>query len=110
MVAVVRWFISTLYGSFHERCKSGTEKKPFNPVLGEQFICTWPAMERILTDGETDLFSLPKTNMVCEQVSHHPPVGAFYIENEKKNIFLNGHCMLKSFNLIYCCKCLLHIS
>ncbi|ORZ30340.1 hypothetical protein BCR44DRAFT_95178 [Catenaria anguillulae PL171] len=87
MVAVARWFISTLYGSFHSRCKTGTEKKPFNPVLGEQFYCWWPA---------DDKEGVPETRMVCEQVSHHPPVGAFAIENDKKNIFLNGHCGQKT--------------
>ncbi len=41
MVCTVRWFVSTLYGSFHERCATGSEKKPFNPILGEQLFCEW---------------------------------------------------------------------
>jgi hypothetical protein len=39
----------------------GSEKKPLNPILGEQFIGKWVGEE-----GETILQS--------EQVSHHPPV------------------------------------
>ena len=34
--------------------------------------------------------------MVCEQVSHHPPISAFYIENVKKGIYCNGHNGQKS--------------
>lgn len=41
MLSVVRWFVSSLYGSYHERCANGTEKKPYNPVLGEQFLMDW---------------------------------------------------------------------
>lgn len=41
MVAVTRWFISTLYGSYYERCSEGSEKKPYNPILGEEFFCCW---------------------------------------------------------------------
>jgi hypothetical protein len=35
-VAVFRWYISTLYGSFASRKdKDKIEKKPFNPILGK---------------------------------------------------------------------------
>ena len=37
--------------------------KPFNPLLGETF--------EFVQDG--------KYKLICEQVSHHPPVSAFYI-------------------------------
>ena len=44
MIAIVRWFVSSLYGSFVGRTvkSGGFERKPYNPILGEQFICTWP--------------------------------------------------------------------
>ncbi|KAJ3330480.1 Oxysterol binding protein [Kappamyces sp. JEL0680] len=41
MLACTRWFLSTLYGSFRSRCENTSEKKPFNPVLGELFKATW---------------------------------------------------------------------
>ncbi len=41
MLAVARWFLSTLYGSFRSRCENQMEKKPFNPILGETFNCSW---------------------------------------------------------------------
>lgn len=74
--AAVKWFISSLNGSFSSRVPKGEwEKKPFNPILGEQFKCSWDNGTRI----------------VCEQVSHHPPVSAFYIENKEAGVIVNGH-------------------
>lgn len=64
---VIKWFITALNGSFASRIPAGEwEKKPFNPILGEQFFCSWE-------NG---------TRAICEQVSHHPPVSAFIIENK----------------------------
>lgn len=83
-VAVARWFLSSLYGSFRSRCKDTFEKKPYNPILGERFICS------IEEDGGD------KINFCCEQVSHHPPISAFYIESPSQGIFVNGHCGQKS--------------
>jgi hypothetical protein len=41
--------------------------KPFNPLLGETFEMVKPGQYRL----------------IAEQVSHHPPVSAFFIEGEK---------------------------
>ncbi|KAI8075419.1 uncharacterized protein B0P05DRAFT_547428 [Gilbertella persicaria] len=74
--AAMKWFISSLNGSFSSRVPKGEwEKKPFNPILGEQFLCEWD----------------DKTRIVCEQVSHHPPVSGFHIENKEAGVVLNGH-------------------
>ncbi|KAI8329109.1 hypothetical protein BC941DRAFT_443467 [Chlamydoabsidia padenii] len=74
--AAVKWFISSLNGSFSSRVPKGEwEKKPFNPILGEQFYCNWD-------DG---------TRIICEQVSHHPPVSGFYITNDKAGVSVMGH-------------------
>ncbi len=45
----------------------GTTKKPFNPLLGETFDYYDP---------------ITKFKLVVEQVSHHPPISAFYGEHE----------------------------
>ncbi|ORY93867.1 hypothetical protein BCR43DRAFT_443517 [Syncephalastrum racemosum] len=80
MVAVTRWFMSTLWGSYASRCTNGlTEKKPYNPILGEQFHC-----------------KLGDVECVCEQVCHHPPISAFYLESKATGVSLNGHCGQKS--------------
>ncbi|KAI7888520.1 uncharacterized protein EV154DRAFT_517289 [Mucor mucedo] len=74
--AAIKWFISSLNGSFSSRVPKGEwEKKPFNPILGEQFLCQWQ----------------DNTRIVCEQVSHHPPVSGFYIENKEAGVIVNGH-------------------
>ncbi|KAI0729684.1 hypothetical protein C8Q72DRAFT_827296 [Fomitopsis betulina] len=80
-IAVLKWFISTLKSQYTSRNeKLGSEKKPLNPVLGEVFYGYWP-----------DIDGRGQSNLVVEQVSHHPPITAFYIENPSKGIFLHGH-------------------
>ncbi|KAF9426982.1 Oxysterol binding protein [Entomortierella beljakovae] len=60
------------------------EKKPLNPILGEQFFAQWSNEK------------LGDTTLVAEQVSHHPPIFGFHIENKKANIILQGHCGQKT--------------
>lgn len=76
---VLKWFLSTLkqqYASRNE--KLGSEKKPLNPFLGELFLGRW----------EDDV---GVTQLVSEQVSHHPPVTAYSIWNEKHGVRLQGY-------------------
>jgi hypothetical protein len=81
MIAFVKWFISSLNASYSRRVPKGEwEKKPYNPVLGEQFKMQWGDLQG---SGETDV--------LVEQVSHHPPVTGFHIKNEKHGLTLNGH-------------------
>ncbi|TIB40499.1 hypothetical protein E3P86_00661 [Wallemia ichthyophaga] len=78
---VLRWFILTLKCQYATRNeKMGSEKKPLNPILGETFYGSWPD-----TNGRG------KTDLTVEQVSHHPPITAFYINNEKAGVSLEGH-------------------
>ncbi|KAK7019039.1 hypothetical protein R3P38DRAFT_2715091 [Favolaschia claudopus] len=80
-LAVLRWFISTLKGQYTTRNESaGSEKKPLNPALGELFYGYWPDK-----DGRG------QTTLLTEQVSHHPPITAYVIENESKGVKLVGH-------------------
>ncbi|KAI9297047.1 putative Oxysterol binding protein [Neoconidiobolus thromboides FSU 785] len=79
--AVTAWFLSSLYGSFRSRNKDNFEKKPYNPILGEKFICS-------LKDASGD-----KIDVNCEQVSHHPPISAFHLESQEHGISINGHSM-----------------
>ena len=74
--AVAKWVLSTLWGSFASRTpKSGFERKPYNPILGEQFFGWWPEYGQ---------------EMAVEQVLHHPPVSAFYLNNRKAGVYVNG--------------------
>lgn len=58
----------------------GSEKKPLNPVLGELFYGSWP-----------DVNGRGETKLSVEQVSHHPPITAYYITNKSKHLTLQGH-------------------
>ncbi|GAA5862049.1 hypothetical protein JCM3774_006152 [Rhodotorula dairenensis] len=79
---VTRWFLATLSGQFTRREKeTGSEKKPLNPFLGEQFLGDWDNGELVLT---------------VEQVSHHPPITAYRLENKKKGIVWEGNCAQKT--------------
>ncbi|KAJ3390344.1 hypothetical protein HDU84_007599 [Entophlyctis sp. JEL0112] len=71
-LAATRFFLS----GWHIRPKG--VKKPYNPVLGEFFRCTWT-----LHDGSQSIY-------VCEQVSHHPPVSAFAYINLHHHIEITG--------------------
>lgn len=76
---VLKWFLSTLkqqYASRNE--KLGSEKKPLNPFLGELFLGKW--------EDDTGV-----TQLVSEQVSHHPPVTAYSIWNKKHGVRLEGY-------------------
>jgi len=52
-------------------------KKPYNPVVGETHYCF------VEKAGQ-------KTRYVGEQVTHHPPVSAFYVDNQEEGISCQG--------------------
>lgn len=80
MVLVLKWFVSTLKSQYCSREESlGGEKKPLNPFLGEIFVGKWESEKY----GDTILLS--------EQVSHHPPITAYAVENKKHNTILEGY-------------------
>lgn len=57
MLNVLRFYVSTLRGSYTARnSEQGSEKKPFNPILGEVYLGKWPA-EAANGTGETILVS-----------------------------------------------------
>ncbi|KAG0204397.1 glycerol ethanol, ferric requiring protein [Mortierella sp. GBA30] len=86
LLNATKWFISTLYGSYSSRSTAaGMEKKPYNPILGEQYFAQWTG------DEETG-----DTVLKAEQVSHHPPIMGFHLENKKAGVILEGHCGQKS--------------
>lgn len=88
MLAVVKYFISTLKSQYCSRNESmGTEKKPLNPFLGELFVGKWENKDHP-EFGETVLLS--------EQVSHHPPITAYAVFNDKNDVKLQGYNQIKS--------------
>jgi hypothetical protein len=86
--------------------------KPYNSVLGEQFICHWHVPDQTgaystrtstdssATSSTSASFSSAKEELAAgegvvvrafmEQVSHHPPVSAFYYECAERGITATG--------------------
>lgn len=59
-------------------------KKPYNPVLGEFFRCSY-----FYPDGSEGYY-------LAEQVSHHPPVSAFFYCSPQNNLLVTGELLPKS--------------
>ncbi|KAF9579839.1 hypothetical protein BGW38_003735 [Lunasporangiospora selenospora] len=77
-IGVTRYFLS----GWHIRPKG--VKKPYNPILGEQFRAKWK-----FADG-TEAF------YVAEQVSHHPPISTYFYSSPENNITILGDLLPKS--------------
>ncbi|NXJ04094.1 OSB11 protein, partial [Odontophorus gujanensis] len=113
MIRFVEYYLT----SFHEGRKGAIAKKPYNPIIGETFHCSWrmPKSE-VTTDGgsnfsahspsehvtlskglegqaELDYYTV---KFVAEQVSHHPPVSGFYAECVERKMCVNAHVWTKS--------------
>lgn len=83
IIGVTKWFISTLRSQYCLRNESmGSEKKPLNPFLGETFVGKW--------ESSSDK-KLGETILLSEQVSHHPPVTAYAVQNKTNNVSLQGY-------------------
>lgn len=78
MKTVVKWYLS----SFYKKPKG--LKKPYNPILGETFRCYWQHP------------SGSRTFYIAEQVSHHPPVSAFYVTNREDGFSITCSILAKS--------------
>ncbi|XP_004834987.1 oxysterol-binding protein-related protein 11 [Heterocephalus glaber] len=104
MVRFVEYYLT----SFHEGRKGATAKKPYNPILGETFHCSWwvpksspgaptgnapnPAPEESASPA-ADCYTV---RFVAEQVSHHPPVSGFYAECAERRMCVSAHVWTKS--------------
>jgi len=77
-VAVTRTYLA----GWHIKPKG--VKKPYNPVLGEIFRCRYD-----YPDGTVGYY-------VAEQVSHHPPISAFYYVSPDNRIIIRGELRPKS--------------
>ncbi|KAL1492770.1 hypothetical protein ABEB36_010969 [Hypothenemus hampei] len=78
MKQVVKWYLSGLYK------KPKGLKKPYNPILGETYRCYW-----LHGNGS-------KTFYISEQVSHHPPVSAFYVTNRQDGFAISASILARS--------------
>uniref|UniRef100_A0A182QKQ0 Oxysterol-binding protein n=1 Tax=Anopheles farauti TaxID=69004 RepID=A0A182QKQ0_9DIPT len=101
MIQVVRWYLS----AYHAGRKSSVAKKPYNPILGEIFQCHWDVPEMPtgddtsnveVKDGPVPWCRRDQLTFIAEQVSHHPPISAFYAEHYNKKISFAAHVWTKS--------------
>ncbi|KAM6421448.1 oxysterol-binding protein-related protein 11 [Rhynochetos jubatus] len=113
MVRFVEYYLT----SFHEGRKGAIAKKPYNPIIGEVFHCSWrmpksdvaadagsnfsahsPSEQVTLSkhlEGQPEL-DYYTVKFVAEQVSHHPPVSGFYAECVERKMCVNAHVWTKS--------------
>lgn len=113
MIRFVEYYLT----SFHEGRKGAIAKKPYNPIIGETFHCSWRiAKGEVASDTSSnssshslseqgDLSQEPDGQLepdyytvrfVAEQVSHHPPVSGFYAECVERKMCVNAHVWTKS--------------
>ncbi|XP_039706726.1 oxysterol-binding protein-related protein 11 [Pteropus medius] len=113
MIRFVEYYLT----SFHEGRKGAIAKKPYNPIIGETFHCSWRMpksevassvtsnsstqaitnhallSEEALSQVGSDCYTV---RFVAEQVSHHPPVSGFYAECAERKMCVNAHVWTKS--------------
>jgi hypothetical protein len=70
----VKWYLS----AFHAGRKSPVAKKPYNPILGEIFQCSYEIgpssnVNQVTKDGPVPWASDNHVTFIAEQTSHHPP-------------------------------------
>uniref|UniRef100_A0A8D0G7Z7 Oxysterol-binding protein n=1 Tax=Sphenodon punctatus TaxID=8508 RepID=A0A8D0G7Z7_SPHPU len=84
-------FVEYYLTAFHEGRKGAVAKKPYNPIIGETFHCSWDVPK-----DKVKSFRTNSLRFVAEQVSHHPPVSCFYCECKEKKMCVNAHVWTKS--------------
>nr|XP_046272882.1 oxysterol-binding protein-related protein 10 isoform X2 [Scatophagus argus] len=110
-------FVEYYLTAFHEGRKGAVAKKPYNPVLGETFHCSWEVpREKVkplvrsnqgtswepsrgpnnTQQGDDSSGGCYRVRFVAEQVSHHPPVSGFYCECRERRMCVNAHVWTKS--------------
>uniref|UniRef100_A0A0A1XSZ4 Oxysterol-binding protein n=1 Tax=Zeugodacus cucurbitae TaxID=28588 RepID=A0A0A1XSZ4_ZEUCU len=97
IVETCRWYLS----AYHAGRKSAVAKKPYNPILGEVFQCHWDLPDEtpddnVVSDGPVPWCHRNQLTFLAEQVSHHPPISAFYAEHVNKKITFSAHVWTKS--------------
>ncbi|XP_037548715.1 oxysterol-binding protein-related protein 10 [Nematolebias whitei] len=103
-------FVEYYLTAFHEGRKGAVAKKPYNPVLGETFHCSWEVprdkVKPLVRSNQGTPGNNPnnedsgrgcyRVRFVAEQVSHHPPVSGFYCECREQRMCVNTHVWTKS--------------
>lgn len=110
-------FVEYYLTAFHEGRKGAVAKKPYNPIIGETFHCSWNVPKnKVKASGVNSTLTIAKdqskihqafetckdsteiynVRFTAEQVSHHPPVSGFYCECKERKMCVNAHVWTKS--------------
>ncbi|KAL3116816.1 hypothetical protein niasHT_001888 [Heterodera trifolii] len=86
-LAVLKYYLN----SFYPARKTDNAKKPYNPILGEVFRCRWTLPDVPVSASRTAGGPFPRSatnqmTFIGEQVSHHPPISAFYVEHPESGV------------------------
>jgi len=95
MLQCFRWFIIGFKDHFYKL--THIAKKPFNSILGETFNAEFVVDSNCNEKNVNSPWPWTSTNNVtffAEQVSHHPPVSAFYAECPSARMCVNCHLMV----------------
>ncbi|KAK4222817.1 hypothetical protein QBC38DRAFT_66781 [Podospora fimiseda] len=85
-LAVLKWFLTSLRAQLYVAGspKGVSIKKPLNAFLGELFLASWTDEEHKAT-----------TELVAEQVSHHPPITAMHISDKANGVRADGYARVE---------------
>uniref|UniRef100_A0A6I8NQY5 Oxysterol-binding protein n=1 Tax=Ornithorhynchus anatinus TaxID=9258 RepID=A0A6I8NQY5_ORNAN len=95
MVRFVHYYLT----AFRQGRRGAVAKKPYNPILGETFHCSWRVARPAPPAADGTPAAEPGSytvRFVAEQVSHHPPVSGFYAECPERGVSVGAHVWTKS--------------
>jgi len=95
MEQCLRWFLVGFNAHFHKL--TNIAKKPFNSILGETFTGEFVLDKNCKEKNVDSPWPWTSTNNLIfsgEQVSHHPPISAFYVECSSARIYADCHLMV----------------
>jgi len=75
----MKYVVTFFVAGWHRNSSECMNRAPLNPVLGETF-------QAVKENG---------TSIYCEQISHHPPISAFYMLGPQKSFKIHGTGELK---------------
>ncbi|KRY35612.1 Oxysterol-binding protein-related protein 11 [Trichinella spiralis] len=79
LISILKWYLTAFYFAFGD----DVSHKPYNPVQGETFTCSW--MQSV---DDTD--RRRRIRFHAEQISHRPPCTAIFASSSAGNLFFNA--------------------
>ncbi|KRZ02091.1 Oxysterol-binding protein-related protein 11, partial [Trichinella zimbabwensis] len=79
LISILKWYLSAFYFAFGD----DVSHKPYNPVQGETFTCSW-------VQSVEDSDRRRRIRFHAEQISHRPPTTAIFASSSSGNLFFNA--------------------